>query len=80
MAHAYPPRGTVMMKRSLAYVPIFNITAWLVSSLFYISLFIFVVYDKLKCELRIKLVTDYSRFSLCSAVLSLSIDSIERRR
>ncbi|KAF8381832.1 acl-2 [Pristionchus pacificus] len=34
MAHAYPPRGTVMMKRSLAYVPIFNITAWLCSVIF----------------------------------------------
>ncbi|GMT11017.1 hypothetical protein PFISCL1PPCAC_28749, partial [Pristionchus fissidentatus] len=34
MAHAYPPRGTVMMKRSLAYVPIFNITAFLSEVIF----------------------------------------------
>ncbi|GMT06171.1 hypothetical protein PENTCL1PPCAC_28345, partial [Pristionchus entomophagus] len=34
MAHAYPPRCTVMMKKSLAYIPIFNITAWLCSVIF----------------------------------------------
>ncbi|GMS92225.1 hypothetical protein PENTCL1PPCAC_14400, partial [Pristionchus entomophagus] len=34
MAHAFPPRGTVMMKRSLAYIPIFNLSAWLCSVIF----------------------------------------------
>ncbi|GMR30013.1 hypothetical protein PMAYCL1PPCAC_00208 [Pristionchus mayeri] len=34
MANAYPPRGTVMMKRSLAYVPIFNILAWVCNIIF----------------------------------------------
>ncbi|GMR60077.1 hypothetical protein PMAYCL1PPCAC_30272, partial [Pristionchus mayeri] len=34
VAHSYPSRCTVMMKKSLAFVPFFNVVAWLCNAIF----------------------------------------------
>ncbi|EPB71532.1 Acyltransferase [Ancylostoma ceylanicum] len=34
MTRVWPPRGTVMMKKSLQYIPFFNFASWLANAIF----------------------------------------------